>query len=363
MRHLRVPSAQTSHWIRYCKSNGWYQTGHRVQQVEGESAIPLNEQAPDESHTAWEGNLMIELDSDIQKTRYYWEHIPNEIRVAFDDQFPQAFETQGDVLLIKIPDEMIEIEDEIAAAMLKQFPSVRIVCHDNGVEGEFRVRNLRVLGSRDNSTSTQTVYREHGHEFVIDPAVAYFSGRLSTQRMKSFEAISSFSERKNRPLIVVDPYAGVGPSMALPYTMPALISTAYLNDINPDAANLLKLNMERFQRNRKTDGTYVIDCMDARNLVDVRPEMQGCADVLLVNLPHDGIAHLSHLHRLLCHGISLICGWTIQEKQANIFGQLQTIIESTGRTMIEHHIEEVKGFSTAKAMFRYELVLSKENKR
>jgi len=31
--------------------------------------------------------------------------------------------------------------------------------------------------------------------------------------------------------------------------------------------------------------------------------------------------------------------------------------------MIEHHIEEVKGFSTAKAMFRYELVLSKENKR
>ena len=93
------------------------------------------------------------------------------------------------------------------------------------------------------------------------------------------------------------------------------------------------------------------------------PKLQGCADVLLVNLPHDGIAHLTHLHPLLSHEISLICGWTIQEKQANIFGQLQTIIETTGRTMIEHHIEEVKGFSTAKAMFRYELVLSKENKR
>ena len=363
MRHLRVPSAQTSHWIRYCKSNGWYETGHRVQQIEGESAIPLNEQAPDESHTAWDGNPMIELESGEQKTRYYWEHIPNEIRVAFDDQFPQAFETQGDILLVKIPDEMVEIEDEIAAAMLKQFPSVRIVCHDNGVEGEFRVRNLRVLESRDNNSSTQTMYREHGHEFAIDPAVAYFSGRLSTQRMKSFEAISSFAERKDRPLVVVDPYAGVGPSMALSYTTPGRISTAYLNDINPDAANLLKLNMERFQRNRKTDGTYVIDCMDARNLVNARPEMKGCADVLLLNLPHDGIAHLIHLHPLLSHEISLICGWTIQEKQANIFEQLQTIIETTGRTMIEHHIEEVKGFSTSKAMFRYELILSKGEKR
>ena len=181
--------------------------------------------------------------------------------------------------------------------------------------------------------------------------------------MKSFEAISSFAERKNRPLVVVDPYAGVGPSMVLSYTTPGLISKAYLNDMNPDAANLLKLNMERFQRNRKIDATYVIDCMDARNLVDARPEMKGCADVLLLNLPHDGIAHLTHLHLLLSHEISLICGWTIQEKQVNIFGQLQTIIESSGRTMIEHHIEEVKGFSPSKAMFRYELILSKGEKR
>ena len=91
--------------------------------------------------------------------------------------------------------------------------------------------------------------------------------------------------------------------------------------------------------------------------------MQGCADVLLANLPHDGIAHLTHLHSLLSHEISLICGWTIQEKQADIFEQLQIIIEATGRTMIEHHIEEVKGFSTSKAMFRYELILSKGEKR
>ena len=41
--------------------------------------------------------------------------------------------------------------------------------------------------------STQTRYREHGHEFTIDPAVAYFSGRLGTQRMQTFDAVSALS--------------------------------------------------------------------------------------------------------------------------------------------------------------------------
>ena len=39
----------------------------------------------------------------------------------------------------------------------------------------------------------------------------------------------------------------------------------------------------------------MIECMDARKIADERPEMIGCADVLLVNLPHDSIAHLQHL--------------------------------------------------------------------
>ena len=46
---------------------------------------------------------------------------------------------------------MIEVEHEIARAMLEQFPSVRVVCHDDGVVGEFRVRNLRVLKARNDN--------------------------------------------------------------------------------------------------------------------------------------------------------------------------------------------------------------------
>ncbi len=360
MRHLRVPSAQTSHWIEHCKSKGWYQTGHRVQTIEHDTAIPLNDTAPDATDSTWKGNAIIEIDATEKKARYYWEHLPNEIRDSYGDEFPQAFEIQGDVLLVKIPSDRSEIEEEIAHAMLQQFPAVRVVCHDEGVEGEFRIRNLRILKARDEDSSTETIYREHGNEFAIDPAAAYFSVRLSTQRMKTLEAITSFKERENRPLTIIDPYAGVGPSMALLYTNSSLISKAYVNDMNPNAIPLLERNMKRFHAKRKQDGIYAIDCMDARDLVGSKPDMVGCADVLLVNLPHDGIDHLSELLPLLSDESSLVCGWSIQEKQADILSQLQSAIKTTDRMMSDYRIEEVKGFSTAKAMFRYELVLSKK---
>ena len=255
--------------------------------VGDETAIPLNDNAPDETDSVWEDLPIIERDASEKKARYYWEHIPSETRHLYNDEFPQAFETQGDVLLVKIPEEMALIEEQIAQAMLQQFPSIRVVCHDEGVEGEFRVRNLRVIKARNDEISTQTQYREHGHTFLIDPAVAYFSTRLGTQRMRTFEAVSSFQEKKERPLVIVDPYAGVGPSMALLYTDANLVSNVYVNDMNPEAIPILKQNMEQFHSRRKHEGTYMIECMDARKIADERPEMIGCADVLLVNLPHD----------------------------------------------------------------------------
>jgi tRNA G37 N-methylase Trm5 len=181
--------------------------------------------------------------------------------------------------------------------------------------------------------------------------------------MRTLDAVTSVSQSKGRPLVVADPYAGVGPSMALLYTDANLVSKAYVNDMNPDATPLLKQNMEYFHSKRKQDGTYVVDCMDARKLVKSRPEMIGTVDVLLVNLPHESVDHLPDLLPLLLNDESLVCGWSIQEKQAEIEHQLLAIIEASDWTITKIHVEEIKGFSTAKAMFRYELVLSNKNKR
>jgi len=151
--------------------------------------------------------------------------------------------------------------------------------------------------------------------------------------------------------------------MALLYTDANLVSKAYVNDMNPDAIPLLKQNMEYFHSKRKQDGTYVVDCMDARELMISRPEIIGTADVLLVNLPHESIDHLPELLPLLSGDKSLVCGWSIQEKQADIEHQLRAVIEASDWTITTIHVEEIKGFSTAKAMFRYELIMSNQIKR
>ena len=115
--------------------------------------------------------------------------------------------------------------------MLKQFPNVRVVCHDEGVEGEFRIRNLRTffkkyINNRDN-------HKEHGHEFQINSAEVYFSGRLSTQRKSTFEAVKSFKQTKGRPLVVK---ASICRRPHCPFVFQCRTCICKLrNDMNPSA--------------------------------------------------------------------------------------------------------------------------------
>ena len=365
MRHLRVPSAKTAFWVERCKENRWYEIGSGVLPLGEERGIPLNESAPHGEDIVWEGLAITDEVGTQKKTQHWTEHLPISLLENKTIQFPQAYEIQGDVLLIKIPEELENIEHELALAMLKQYPNVRIICHDEGVDGEFRIRNLRVLGSRDDSTTTQTRIKEHGHFIHVDPAKAYFSGRLSEQRMKTHKSILEFRDGFDRPLIVFDPYAGVGPSMAYLYTDSDLTERVYVNDMNPDTRELLEANMRVFDNKRTKKGNFVIETIDARQLVSHRPETRHIADVLLVNLPHDGIDHLPELLPLLSNKRAMLCGWSIIEKtQTETFmNSLTSILHEGQRDIESNELEFVKGFSATKAMVRYECVLSSKTNR
>ena len=169
----------------------------------------------------------------------------------------------------KIPEEMAEIENQIAHAMLQQFPSIRVVCHDDGVEGlgfeTYASLKLEAM------TVQQTRYREHGHEFLINPAVAYFSVRLGTQRMQTLESVSSF-RREGRPLVIADHTLVLAP-LALLYSEADIVSKAYVNDMNPEATPLLKTNMEQFHTKERATGRTL--SKDAETVED-NPEMIGC---------------------------------------------------------------------------------------
>ena len=116
-------------------------------------------------------------------------------------QVYSAFDQIGDIVIIKIPDELASKKAIIATAILDNIKTARSVfAQASPVRGEFRVRDLEYLAG-ENRTITE--YKEHACRFKVDVARTYFSPRLSTERLR----IARMVEENE---IVVNMFAGVG---------------------------------------------------------------------------------------------------------------------------------------------------------
>jgi tRNA G37 N-methylase Trm5 len=203
----------------------------------------------------------------------------------------------GDVIIVKLPESVQNHSTAIGEAMLKQNSNARVICADNGVKGEFRVRDLSVIASIG-SNGTLTKVRESGCEFWVDPGAAYYSPRLANERQATVNCAKDLTAKLGRKISVCDPYAGVGPAL-VPLANTEIIDKIFASDLNPNAADLLAKNLP----------SSWSECRDARSLAGELPE---CCDLLLVNLPHDSIDHLPDLLGLLRKGHEVVIrGWAI----------------------------------------------------
>jgi len=258
------------------------------------TGIPLSENAPSQI----DGLDIVELGPLTSGPKHWTERISEEIPADLRDLLPMSHDQIGDVIIVKIPDELKPYSKTIGEAMIAQHPSARIACADNGVKGDFRVRDLTVLASKE-TESTRTRVREHGNVFWTDPGLVYYSPRLANERLETIECARNLSQKLGRKISVCDPYAGVGPALVPLTKLTEIVDEIYGSDLNPHAAELLQLNLP----NQDTR------CADALTLSIELPE---CCDLLLVNLPHDCIEHLPHLLSLLKKGQEVVIrGWAI----------------------------------------------------
>lgn len=121
-----------------------------------------------------------------------------------------AFDVVGDIAIVEPG---IDGEE-----FLKKHNSVNVVLAKKGeVEGEFRVRDYDILASRPEARDfsdvpalirprklTETVHKESGCRFKVDPTEAYFSVRLGTERARVAKKV-----KKGEKVLVM--FAGVGP--------------------------------------------------------------------------------------------------------------------------------------------------------
>jgi tRNA (guanine37-N1)-methyltransferase len=186
---------------------------------------------------------------------------------------PQAFDIIGDIVVIDIQPQLKPYQNLIGEAIMQTQKNVKTVLAKAGdISGIFRVRDYDYIAGEH---KTKTIHREFGCQFHVDVAKAYFSPRLSHEH----ERVASLVQAGET---VVDLFAGVGPfSVLIAKINPGV--KVYAVDLNPDAVELLKVNV----RVNRVDNQVFPILADAREVAATK--LRGTADRVIMNLPETAI--------------------------------------------------------------------------
>lgn len=326
MRHLKVPNNSVQDIIVLLKDNGLLSDSMRIfpDSDGNHRLIPIAEQAPEILPSPL-AEYEIVLAQGIpygDVTGNWWKHLVDlvgeETVSLHGESWPSNHEFIGDMMIVRIDDEVSQFSKEIAHSKMTAHPRVRILMEDRGVQGEFRIRDLEPIALREgeeltigdidaDSIDTRVMVRESGKMILCDPTKAFFSTKLQTERIETLELARKLRTMLGRPIRVCDPFCGVGPVLANMVSEEGLTSDILAADLNPDAVSMLLDNLRRWD-GRKYPNTpnniervfsdRIIGIADATELSSM-PEIGNSWDMLVVNLPHRAIEMLPSLTPLL----------------------------------------------------------------
>ena len=183
---------------------------------------------------SFDGYEVVDREMEVQEHKVldYTEvvDVPEELR----QYLPSSFDVVGDVAMLKIPEELWDYRNQIGDALIKVNRNIRVVFHDYGVKGDFRIRDLEKIAGEG---SSETVHKEFGVKLYTDPSKVYFNPRLSSER-------SRIAKLVNDGEVIIDMFAGVAPFGTVIGKL-ANPSVIYSIDLNPEAERFATLNAEK----------------------------------------------------------------------------------------------------------------------
>jgi tRNA (guanine37-N1)-methyltransferase len=146
-----------------------------------------------------------------------------------------SFDIVGDIAVLEIPDELSSKKKEIADAVFEVHGNIRVVAKKMGAtSGEFRIRPVKVIAGE---SRTDTLCKESGCVFHLDINKTYFSGRLSTERLR----IASMVKKGENILAL---FAGIGPfPIVIEKNSKARPKKQVAVELNPDAFAFMEENI------------------------------------------------------------------------------------------------------------------------
>jgi len=197
-----------------------------------------------------------------------------DIPAEMEKFLPSSWDVVGDIILVKIAEEILSYRSEIAQALLETHKSIRSVYRVLKIAGDRRLRELEHIGGVER---TETVVKEFGVRLHLDVADVYYSPRLATERWRVAEQVGNGEK-------ILDMFAGVGP-FSLVIFRHSEAGEIHSIDINPAAVRYLEKNISV---NKVENVTAHLG--DARI---VCKEFAGQKfDRIIMNLPHSSVDFL-----------------------------------------------------------------------
>ncbi|UUX91948.1 class I SAM-dependent methyltransferase [Methanoplanus endosymbiosus] len=117
------------------------------------------------------------------------------------DEIPGRFDAIGDIAVLSLPVSAKTYSGSVAEALCCSRKSIRTVLNKRSLlSGDFRTFDFDVIYGG----GTETVHREYGFSYKVDLKDSFFTGKLSSERMR----VASLVEAGESVFV---PFAGVGP--------------------------------------------------------------------------------------------------------------------------------------------------------
>lgn len=219
-------------------------------------------------------NIELEFDVKVEdhcfdKAQYrpknFMDFLDNKISKNDMEEIRKSFDVIGDIVILEIPPELEDKKKIIGQAVLNFTKRKSVYYKKSKVQGVTRTRELEYLAGVDN---LETIHKEFGIRFKLNPSTVYFSPRLATERSRIVDEV-------NDGETIIDFFAGIG---SFPISIAHVKNVdVYSVDINPEAFKYVNENIKL----NKLVGNVIPVEGDIRKVIKELP----MADRILMNLP------------------------------------------------------------------------------
>ena len=225
-----IPRGEAEAFRKKLARRGMVRKDRRIFERSGMVLIPLLDDV-DVGYIASLGGRIEEGDADERECyRPPFEIACEKLSLQDVSLLPRKWEKVGDVLILRIPEELLHIRHEIASAYAEAL-GARVVLRESGrINGIHRVPEMEVLYGHD----TETVHFENGLYYKLDAARLMFSSGNIDEKLR-MAALDCRGET------VVDMFAGIG-YWTLPFAVHAHADKVIACEINPVAFRYLREN-------------------------------------------------------------------------------------------------------------------------